>query len=225
MTILEQLSVALEPTGMVLRGAFHPDKNMTVASGTIAIVGNVDGRMWQAFQASTWADENPLDNWCEAILRPLAAAVDAEIVFPNSGPPYHPIQRWAQRADQVFPSPLGPLLHVEYGQWHAYRAALLFAERLDLPAQGQTESPCESCVGQPCRTACPVGAIGQGDYDVPTCVEYLSTSAGQDCLTRGCLARRACPIGAANLYEPAQAEFHMRAFLKAQARQQTKSSK
>jgi hypothetical protein len=31
----------------------------------------------------------------------------------------------------------------------------------------------------------------------------------------GCLARRACPVGQAHVYGPAQARFHMAAFLAA----------
>jgi len=31
----------------------------------------------------------------------------------------------------------------------------------------------------------------------------------------GCLARRACPVGAEHAHQPAQAAFHMRAFLAA----------
>jgi hypothetical protein len=34
-------------------------------------------------------------------------------------------------------------------------------------------------------------------------------------MTRACLARRACPVGAEYIYRPAQAEFHMAAFLAA----------
>jgi hypothetical protein len=31
-------------------------------------------------------------------------------------------------------------------------------------------------------------------------------------MSRGCLARHACPVGQGFAYAPAQAEFHMRAF-------------
>ena len=37
------------------------------------------------------------------------------------------------RAEAVAPSPLGILIHPDYGLWHAYRGALAFAERLALP--------------------------------------------------------------------------------------------
>ena len=90
-------------------------------------------------------------------------------------------------------------------------------DTIDLPVpMADVDNPCDNCRTEPCRSGCPVGAIGEGPYDVPACIAHISTAAGRDCLTRGCLARRACPIGVGNLYPTAQAEFHMRAFLKKQ---------
>ena len=37
-----------------------------------------------------------------------------------------PFQQWAMRAEGLKPSPLGILMHPQYGLWHAYRGALLF---------------------------------------------------------------------------------------------------
>jgi len=44
------------------------------------------------------------------------------------------------------------------------------------------------------------------------CKTYLATDAGKSCMTNGCAARRACPVGAKRRL-PAQAAFHMEAFL------------
>src|SRR4030095_137820 len=49
--------------------------------------------------------------------------------------------RWAMRAEAVAPSPLGILIHPDYGLWHAYRGALAFAERLALPPRGARPLP------------------------------------------------------------------------------------
>jgi hypothetical protein len=60
-----------------------------------------------------------------------------------------------------------------------------------------------------------VEAFGQSGYDVPRCVAHLDSPAGSECLSGGCLARRACPVGRNYAYSAQQAEFHTRAFLQA----------
>jgi len=51
------------------------------------------------------------------------------------------------------------------------------------------------------------------DAGRPIC--HVASEAGQTCVTGGCLARRACPVGRAYIQTPAQAQFHMKAFLRA----------
>lgn len=225
---LEKVRLAAEQRGLALRGGFHPDEAEAVPvliSGrrprTILLLGNVDARMWQAFSASpetqvlsdAEAELGPLDRWSLRVITELATELEAEPVFPFGGPPYFPFQRWALKSEPVWPSPLGMLIHRDFGLWHAYRGALCFAEELALPALEAASSPCESCSDRPCLSSCPVGAFGAGGYDVPRCAGHLATPAGADCMTLGCRARRACPIGVSSRYEPEQAEFHMSAFL------------
>ena len=147
----------------------------------------------------------------------------ARALFPFHRP-YLPFQRWAQRAEACHASPLGMFIHPKYGLWHGYRGALAFAERLVLPAADKRPSPCISCSEKPCLNSCPVDAFrplkdGRGGtivhYDVRLCVKHLGTPAGKDCMQLGCRARRACPEGMSARYQPDQAKFHMRAFLKA----------
>lgn len=128
------------------------------------------------------------------------------------GPPWLPFQRWAMRAEPVTASPLGILIHPDWGLWHSYRGALAFRERLDLPAVPARASPCASCAAKPCLTACPVSAFSTEGYDVAGCRAHIATPAGADCMSGGCLARISCPVGAAHRYTGAQAAFHMRAF-------------
>ena len=65
------------------------------------------------------------------------------------------------------------------------------------------------------KGACPVEAFAEGRYDVPKCVNHIAGPSGTECLTGGCLARRACPVGRDYAYAPDQARFHMEAFLRA----------
>ena len=151
----------------------------------------------------------------------MAGALSARALYPFEGPPYHPFQRWALRTGGVHVSPIGPLIDPEFGLWHAYRGALAFDERLEVPDPGGRPSPCESCAEKPCLGACPAGAFtpsgeGMAEYDIPACVAHISSTDGEDCLGGGCLARRACPVGRDAPYGPDQARFHMERFLKAQ---------
>ena len=143
----------------------------------------------------------------------VAHALGAAIVFPFDGPPYHPFIPWARRAEGLSPSPIGPLIHPEYGLWHAYRGAFLFGHELALPPPMDV-NPCDDCAEKPCLNSCPVAAVGAEGYDVPACTGHLKQPVGGDCLHGGCRARRACPISRNYMYEPAQANFHMAAFLR-----------
>ncbi len=210
--------------GLRLRGAFHPDPEdrvPTLADGrpavTLVLLGNVGHSMWQAFSSAPERDPagDGLDRWSERVIGTLAGALGARALFPFDGPPYLPFIAWASRAEQVWPSPIGPLVHTEHGLWHAYRGALAFAERLDLPPPETRERPCDRCARQPCLGACPVGAFTEEGYDVARCTSHVRSAAGAACLHAGCLARHACPVGRAQAYQPEQAEHHMRAFLRA----------
>lgn len=213
---LEVIASAVAPFSFLVRGGFHPAPADAVpgSPGTLVMVGNAGPRMWAAFRATvpTPAGPDPLDAWTREVLSGVARDLGATALFPFDGPPYLPFQRWAMRAEAVFPSPIGPLIHPVFGLWHAYRAALLFAGRITLPERAPGVSPCEGCAEKPCLTACPVGALAPGAYDVPACVGFLDGPAGADCLGRGCTARRACPVGREYVYAPAQAAFHMAHF-------------
>jgi len=216
---LKDVDEALREAGLTPRGAFHPVEADAVPPledgaqmGTVVIAGNAGPRMWQAFDAARAANPTTLDGWCERVLTDLAARLGARAVFPFARP-YLPFQRWAMRAEACHPSPLGMLIHPDYGLWHGYRGALLFAAAFELPPRDARPSPCASCAGRPCLSACPVGAFSPKGYDVPACARHLAGSPEPDCMDIGCLARHACPIGRDYRYVPAQARFHMRAFL------------
>ena len=220
---------ACAAAGLLARGGFHPDARDRAPTGaaTLVLVGNAGPGMWRAFSEATPPAEragarHPLDQWTRRVVGAIAGELGATAVFPFDGPPYPPFQRWGLKAGGIFRSPIGPLIHPEFGLWHAYRGALAFASRLALPAPPPAASPCDSCAEKPCLKTCPVGAFTvetapPARYDVPRCVAHVASAAGTDCLGGGCLARRACPVGRAYAYEAEQARFHMRKFLAAQA--------
>lgn len=224
---LETVRQAAASFGLSLRGGFHPAAEDRVPPSkdgrpvqTLLLLGNVGDAMWQAFGASpegvnTAGTPEPLDRWSRRVILALSRQLGAEALFPFGGPPYYPFPSWARKSEPVWPSPLGMLVHREYGLWHAYRGALCFDRRIELTPASPVASPCLTCADQPCLSACPVSAFSDQGYDVPACAAHIAQPAGADCMAQGCRARRACPLGTEARYRPEQAAFHMRAFLAA----------
>jgi hypothetical protein len=211
--------------GMACRGGFHPtpeDGVPAVCGGrparTLVLLGFTGALQWPVFTASPEyrdGEPHPLDRWSRRIIGTLARRFDAAELYPDAGPPWWPFQRWAKRAEALHLSPLGILIHPEFGLWHAYRGALAFAEAFDVPAQRRWLHPCDRCLGKPCLTSCPVEAIAPAKFDRAACMTHVGSSAGSDCRSGGCLARRSCPVGASHRYGAGQAAFHMNASLAA----------
>ena len=217
-TILRRISAALEPHGIHARGVVNfpagegplqPDGS---PASSVVLLGNVGGSIWPAFTRwqKTYDGPDPLDTWSKQLIRPVAETLSATAYFP-SDPPWQPFQRWAMQAEGLKPSPLGILIHPEYGLWHGYRGALAFPFAVGKPIR-KSNHPCDRCLDKPCLTACPAGAIGLSGFDLPACRTYLaSESGGRTCMISGCLARNACPVGEKFRYSPEQLRFHMAA--------------
>jgi len=225
---LPELTQALARHGLRLRGGFATDSAIDVEilrvapwARTLILVGNVGSELWNKSGAAIAAlgDPDPLDRWTRAVIEPIAASADGLALFPFAGPPYWPFQRWAERAEGVRQSPIGIQIHPEFGLWHAYRAAILLRDVIVLP-RPEHAHPCDACVDRPCLTHCPVNAFSSAGYAVDRCVEHLVAVQNESgsCNDVGCLARLACPVGAAWRYRPEHARFHMRAFVKARMR-------
>lgn len=221
--MLERLVQFLEPYGLIVRGGFHPDPEDGVpslsdgaAASTAVLIGNAGSAMWAAFRREVpqSAGANPLDGWLRSRIATIAQEAGAEPHFPNDGPPYLPVQQWAARAEPLFRSPVGIMIHPEYGLWHVYRAVLLFRDRLDLPPRSEAENPCERCEAKPCLKVCPADAFGPDRFDVAACVGHVDGPSGGNCRNRGCLARRACPVGREFVYPADQQKFHTEAMLR-----------
>lgn len=200
----DPLSPLLAPRGLRRLGDCRD------GGATLTLIGPDEPQFWPVFTQSTeYADgaADPLDRWSKRVITAIAAQVGGVARFPFDGPPFAPFYTWAVESRQAWPSPIGFLVHAEVGLWASFRGAI----RWDgAPATVATQKPCIRC-HQPCATACPAGAFEAG-YDVAACKAHVTSAAGQDCRTGGCLARRACPVGqGARL--PAQAAFHMEAFL------------
>lgn len=207
--------------GLAVRGAFHPDPSEFArelpgaAANTLVLLGFTGGLQWNEFNTSPEAHDgkaDPLDRWSRRLVGALAREYSAIDVYPNGSLPRLSFQQLALRSESVHRSPIGLLIHPEWGLWHAYRGALILAQRLKLPRLAQAMHPCDSCAAQPCLSACPVSAFKPASFDIAACARRLRSSVGNDCRDRGCQARLACPVGAKYRYSTAQMQFHMHAF-------------
>jgi hypothetical protein len=216
----EAVARAVDAVGMVARGGFEPRDTDGVPSlpdgrrvATVVVIGNVGGSMWPHFRSAASSGPNPLDDWTREVLVPIAESFGAEFVHP-SDEPFQPFQRWAQRAEAVWPSPIGLLIHPDHGLWHAYRGAFLFPHPVaGLPVLEDRRSPCLDCSAQPCLSTCPVDAFSVAGYDSAVCADHVMTGSSPACSVLGCAARLACPVGEGRAYGPDQMRFHMRAFV------------
>lgn len=203
------LADLLAASGLILRGT------TTHKNQSVILIGHGGSSIWPHFSA--WlarqnpVPENPLDTWSKAIITAASTEIGGQAVFP-SDKPYLPFQQWAMQAEGLRPSPLGILIHPVYGLWHAYRGAILLPDETLIQPVQKLSHPCDSCVEKPCLNACPVNAFSDGGYDVATCRIYLKTDDGQTCMSGGCQARLACPVGREYAYLPEQMRFHMGAF-------------
>ncbi len=222
---MTDIAAMLAPHGLILRGGFalEPERDADLLrqwpeARQLVLIGHAGSTIWpplEDFIDAHPSDEHPLDHWTVQTVDRLASEIGAVDLYPFGGPPWWPFQRWAQRAEPVASSPIAILIHPVYGLWHAYRAALLLEQAIDLPIAATSGSPCDTCCDRPCLTACPVGAFSSEGYDVGRCAQHVDGPAGGACRDGGCLARRACPVGAAWRYEAAHAAFHMEAFVRA----------
>lgn len=218
---LDQVKSKIDCAGFTFRGAFHPvpddgvpEVAPSIPTATLVLVGNAGPQMWSRFMSERKPQSDSLDDWSRARLEPFAQGPAVRAIFPFDRPPL-PFQRWAQRAEPCYPSPLGIFIHADYGLWHAYRGALLFAEALALAPAASGPNPCATCSSRPCLSACPVSAFTETAHDVGACARHLDAASGRACMKHGCAARRACPVGRNYVYGPEQVQFHMRAFLDA----------
>ena len=210
--------------GLIPRGGFRfaageaaPSGPSGVPARSVLLVGQAGDAPWLHFsrwrrsQPENLAD--PLDTWSRTVIDWVAAEFSARAVYP-SDKPWLPFQQWAMRAEGLKQSPLGILMHPEYGLWHAYRGALLFDVEIPIQAPREVIHLCDLCVGKPCLKACPVGAYSEAGFAYQACLDHVRGPSGEPCRTAGCLDRNACPCGAAYRYSAEAQAFHMAAFMR-----------
>lgn len=214
MSVLQIISQAAETQNLAIFG--HCD----VAPGdglddarALVLLGPAEPGFWaHVTKTPEFLDgaPDPLDRWSARVIGAIAAGVGGRAIMPFGGPPWYPFIQWARRSGRAWPSPVTLLVHDHAGLMVSYRGAIALRETLD--KEPEAAPPCQTCAGQPCRSACPVNALSAEGYDIAACHAYLDTEAGQDCMTRGCAARRACPVSQRYGRQETQSAWHMRIF-------------
>ncbi|MFE0015393.1 hypothetical protein ACFWXH_11150 [Mesorhizobium sp. NPDC059054] len=219
---LQKISSQLAAHGLILRGGFVfgdgeavPETSGVRPAKSVLLVGQAGAAPWPYFlgwrEQQPWDLQNPLDTWSREVIDGVAAYFSAWTVYP-SDKPYQPFQQWAMRAEGLKPSPLGILMHPEYGLWHAYRGALLFADEIPIPDIHDSIHLCDLCVGKPCLKSCPVDAYSGDGFAYQSCLAHVHGAEGRPCRTGGCLDRNACPYGADYRYPADVQAFHMASY-------------
>ncbi|AZO37796.1 4Fe-4S dicluster domain-containing protein [Mesorhizobium sp. M2A.F.Ca.ET.037.01.1.1] len=219
---VEVIAAELAASGLILRGGFtFGDDEMAPAglSGfpakSVLLVGQAGAAPWPYFQR--WLEgqprpvANPLDSWSLEVIGAVAKEFGARAVSPSDRP-YLPFQQWAMRAEGLRPSPLGILMHPQYGLWHAYRGALLFEDKISVPEPHAAIHLCDTCVEKRCLKSCPVDAYSVDGFAHQACLAHVRGPRGEPCRSGGCLDRNACPYGAEYRYPADVQAFHMAAF-------------
>ncbi|MCV0397917.1 MAG: hypothetical protein K5872_10440 [Rhizobiaceae bacterium] len=223
---ISAIAAELGRSGLITRGGFNfgpgdpaPDGPRGRPARSVLLVGQAGAAPWAHF--TEWLAvqggevTDLLDTWSRTVIGAVAERHGARAVSPSDRP-FLPFQQWAMRAENLRPSPLGILMHPDYGLWQAYRGALLFDAWLPDEEPHAPNHLCDACASRPCLSACPADAFSDTGFDFAACLAHLRSEAGRTCREAGCQARNACPQDSFR-YLPEQQAFHMAAFIDAAA--------
>ena len=213
MSAAEALDAALAAERLEVLGGFavaDGEEGFPAGTRTLLLLGPKEPGFWAHLTAQPeWAEPDPVDRWSRRVIGRIACDLGAKALFPFGGPPYHPFYRWALRTGRVWDSPVKLLVQAGQGLMVSFRGALALKEAIAVPPPAM--KPCTGCAA-PCLTACPVGALTAAGYDLAACHAWLDRPEGVECLSGGCLVRRACPVSQSYARLPEQSAHHMRHF-------------
>lgn len=197
---------------LTVLGALETRPEDGIGDGTLVLLGPSDPGFWAHVSLQPEfrdGQPDPMDRWSGRVITALAGTVGGTPYFPF-GDPVRPFISWALRSGRAWQSPVSLLVHDRAGLLVSYRGAILLPGNLE--PQPEAARPCEACAAKPCLTACPVSALTGDGYDLDACHAFLDTTAGQDCMTRGCRVRRSCPLSTNYGRSEQQSAFHMEHF-------------
>lgn len=177
----------------------------------LILIGHAGTQFWRALNeevADVMKQAHPIDTFTvdavQKFLQAEHASADYEIVYP--GAYTVSLQELGKLAGWHHASPFMVGINAHFGSWFAYRALVLANTDLPVTPEHISESPCLTCEDKPCISACPPGALNDGEFNLEKCVGYRQ-QADSLCKTT-CLARRACPVASEHRYNDEQMRYH-----------------
>ena len=182
------------------------------STGSVILLGPHEPSYWPAIcDSPEWQDgmEHPVDRWPHWVMERLAKVTGSKTHFPFGEQPA-PFLKWALASDRAWQSPVEMTVQAEAGLLVSCRGAL----GLDHSIQAsRRESPCPNCT-KPCMTACLVGTLIGGDYDLDTCWGYMRADLEPRCFSARYLVRRAYLIRTLHPPIAKHLAYHMQQSLK-----------
>jgi epoxyqueuosine reductase len=175
----------------------------------VLVVASGGRAFWACFERSPAARlrRDPVDRYAQRVLREAARLLGPQAgvatYAQRRGGRFVPLSALAQASGIGVPSRLGLLIHPEYGPWLSLRGLIYLPVHVK-PSQPLRQRPCEGCPA-PCRSACIGSAVDLRGFDLGLC---LWTKWSDRRCARDCSARRACVIGPAHSFPPAQLAQH-----------------
>lgn len=206
----------LEAAGLNLRAVFDLDRLPAPTRASlqqhcpgegfrqVLVLGHGGRALWSAVQAARLASANPIDDFSTSVFRRWFKHRFPSHRYAVLYPGAHaiPLQRLGALAGWHHPSPLGIGINGQWGTWFAYRLAALTDTGLPATPALDSPPPCAACRGQPCRTACPAGAVEGRTLNIDRCIAYRRQAESR--CRHTCLARCACPVAATHRYDATQ---------------------
>lgn len=201
----ENFRKSLESAGFNLLSVLDPskvdDSSLPVTCKSLLVIGSAGAHLWQKMPSSYLKRENPVDEYSaeliENLMSQLIPGEEWSLLYPakSAEAPMPNLQRLGRLAGWHNDSPLGNGISQVYGLWFAYRAVVALSKPLAPSVRQIGESPCVSCSGTPCISACPAAALSVGNVpNLESCVQYRTTVESP--CAENCLARVSCPVGA-----------------------------
>ena len=179
---------------------------------SLILIGHAGNDMWRQLKnQGRFNGPNPVDDFSRfhaaRFINDYLDGCPHQWLYP--GDVAIPLQRLGAMAGWQHSSPLGVGVNEHFGPWFGYRAALLVQPALPEDLVNAGESPCDSCLHQPCISSCPAQALSKtAPPQLSACVDYR-LQQHSPCKAQ-CLARLACPVGAEHRYDHEQLRYFYR---------------
>jgi len=176
----------------------------TTGFSQLLLLGHGGRQLWNAMQAAGIEGRDPIDRFsCQILAQWFSQELPGcryRVLYPVDTPVG--LQALGELAGWHQPTPFRVGIDPEWGTWFAYRAAVLCSTPFSPFLRVDRDFPCTSCAQSPCIVACPPQALANGVFNLNACLEWRMLP-GSSCAST-CLARLACPVGAAHRYDETQ---------------------